>query len=76
LEEEPLLREEKELLSRKFDKEKLLSVLEGHMLFKHPQVVITPHNAFNSTEALTRILEITVQNILSYTSGTPQNLIK
>lgn len=75
LEEEPILREEKELLSKEFDREKLLSVLESHMLFRHPKVVITPHNAFNSHEALTKILDTTCENIFSYVNGSPQNLV-
>lgn len=76
LEEEPLLREEKELLSKEFEREKLMSVLENHMLLTHPRVLITPHNAFNSREALVRILDTTCENILSYFNGMPQNIIK
>ena len=48
LEEEPLLQEERDILSKTFDKEKLMSVLEDHMLVNNPHVIVTPHNAFNS----------------------------
>lgn len=75
LEEEPVLHEEKQLLSNKFEKEKLQSVLEDHMLCNHPKVVITPHNAFNSYEALNKILETTHDNIESFVSGTPINTV-
>lgn len=75
LEEEPVLHEEKQLLSKKFDREKLQSVLEDHMLCNHPKVVITPHNAFNSYEALNKILETTHDNITSFVAGTPINLV-
>lgn len=75
LEEEPVLHEEKQLLSKKFEKEKLQSVLEDHMLCNHPKVVITPHNAFNSYEALRKILETTHDNISSFISGTPVNTV-
>lgn len=75
LEEEPVLHEEKQLLSNKFDKEKLQSVLEDHMLCNHPKVVITPHNAFNSYEALNKILETTHVNIESFVAGTPVNTV-
>ncbi len=75
LEEEPVLHEEKQLLSSKFDREKLQSVLEDHMLCNHPKVVITPHNGFNSYEALNKILETTHDNISSFITGTPVNTV-
>ncbi len=75
LEEEPVLHEEKQLLSNKFEKEKLQSVLEDHMLCNHPKVVITPHNAFNSYEALNKILETTHDNIESFVAGAPINTV-
>lgn len=75
LEEEPVLHEEKQLLSSKFDREKLQSVLEDHMLCNHPKVVITPHNGFNSYEALNKILETTHDNISSFITGAPVNTV-
>jgi len=48
---------------------------EEHELFSMPNVIITPHNAFNSIEALERILKITVENIASFLRGTPQNVV-
>ena len=39
-----------------------------------PNVIITPHNAFNTNEALMRILETTVKNIRGYKSGRKINL--
>jgi D-lactate dehydrogenase len=39
-------------------------------------VLMTPHTAFNTYEAEMRILETTVQNIKSFISGTPVNLVK
>ena len=38
-------------------------------------VVITPHIAFDSREALQRILDTTVQNILGWLNRTPINLV-
>lgn len=75
LEEEPLLEEEKDLLSQDFAKEKLLTVLQDHMLVNHPNVVITPHNAFNSQEALRKIVETTHENLSSFEAGTPINVV-
>ena len=74
LEEESIIREEQELLHREFPIEDLKTVLENHMLLNNPKVVITPHNAFNSREALMRILRTTEENIYGFLSGTPKNL--
>lgn len=42
LEEEEAVREERELLSGRFDGRKLRAVLRNHVLAKHEQVIITP----------------------------------
>lgn len=39
------------------------------------QVVITPHVAYKSKEALLRRIAITAQNLRSYADGTPQNMV-
>lgn len=75
LEEEPMLQEEKALLSQEFNKEALLHTLENHMLLDDKRVIITPHNAFNSQEALRRIVHTTKENIEGFASGTPQNVV-
>lgn len=76
LEEEPLLMEEKALLSREYDKGALMRTLENHMLLNNPRVIITPHNAFNSKEALHRIVSTTLKNIKGYLCAKPENIIK
>lgn len=75
LEEEPLLEEEKDLLSKQFDRDKLMMVLQDHMLVNHPKVVITPHNAFNSNEALHKITETTHENLTAFVSNAPVNVV-
>lgn len=75
LEEEPLLQEERDLLVNNIDTEKIASVLEDHILINHPKVIVTPHNAFNSQEALRTIVEITHENIAAYLSGAPLNVV-
>lgn len=45
-------------------------------LISLPQVYVTPHLAFNSKEALQRILQTTVENIQAVQKGTPINLVK
>lgn len=76
LEEEPILREEAELFySTNIDSQELMSILENHFLLKNPNVIITPHNAFNSTESLKRIAEITCENIEAFIKGSPENVV-
>jgi D-lactate dehydrogenase len=44
-------------------------VIQNNILVKMPNVLITPHNAFNTTEALGRITSQTVMNIKSFLEG-------
>jgi|TARA_Y100000310_G_scaffold14096_1_gene14315 D-lactate dehydrogenase len=76
LEEEELFKEEKQLLSEGFSREKLFNVFENNILLNHSNVIITPHNAFNTQEALNRILETTVNNINSVIKGKARNVVK
>src|SRR3989344_879826 len=65
LEEEEDIKEEFQLLKPEFkqqSKEQLTTILEDHVLMSLDNVVITPHNAFNSKEALLRILNTTIEN--------------
>ncbi|MDO8574619.1 MAG: hydroxyacid dehydrogenase [bacterium] len=54
----------------------LKTVLANHVLIDMPNVVITPHNAFNTKEALQRILDTTLENIQDFITGAPKNLVK
>ncbi len=74
-EDEPALREEKQLLSKEFNNENLMHILEEKMLLNHKNVIITPHNAFNSYEALEMILSTTAENIKGFMNGNPQNIV-
>ncbi len=77
LEGECFIREEKQILSRHFLKEcDLKTVLQNHILLRQPNVIITPHNAFNSWEALHRILDTTILNINSFLKKKPVNVVK
>ena len=76
LEEECDLREEKELLTEEFFKRcDLKTDLLNHVLLTRDDVIITPHNAFNSKEALEQINETTIANVKSFLSGNPQNTV-
>lgn len=75
LEGEELIKEEKELLSKKYPEEKLRLLIQNHILLHRENIVITPHMAFNSREALNRILETTISNIENFASAKLQNII-
>jgi D-lactate dehydrogenase len=65
LEEECAVKEEAALLTDEFKETcDMATILENHLLMKMDNVIITPHNAFNSSEALLRILETTLENIV------------
>lgn len=52
------------------------TVLQNHLLVDMPNVVITPHNAFNTWGALERILDTTIDNVQKFEKNQPQNLIE
>ncbi len=75
LESEELIGEEAELLSSDYDIDSLRGLVQSHALLKLPNVIITPHNAFNSEEACRRIIHTTLDNIHSFLEGEPTNIV-
>lgn len=75
LEGEEFLQHEDELLSQPGAEEKLKMIVRNNILQRRADVVITPHIAFNSDEALRRILDVTAHNVRSFLAGRPQNLV-
>lgn len=76
LPEEPVILEEAELLRRVYQREHDLStLLADHVLLHMNNVVITPHSAFNTAEAVRQILEVTRANIRNFLEGTPANTV-
>jgi D-lactate dehydrogenase len=76
LEEENFVYEEAELLINNVPAGRdLATVLRNHILVERDDVIVTPHNAFNSHEAVTRIFETTVDNIRSFRLGKPINVV-
>ncbi len=70
LEEEQSIKEEREILSSKhFELSSAKTLLLDHVLMDIPNVIITPHNAFNSVEALNEINQKTVENIKKATNS-------
>lgn len=76
LEEEKDMSDEKSLLSNPSPKiEELKNVLANHYLIRHPRVIVTPHIAFNTTEAINRILDTTIENINAFIRGEIKNSV-
>ena len=53
----------------------LTNLLRNKRLISRPEVIFTPHVAFNSVEAVERINSATAQNILRFLEGQPVNLV-
>jgi D-lactate dehydrogenase len=78
LEEEGVMKEELELLGKPKGMSKIdyRTLLEEHVLVEQPNVIITPHSAFYSKEALIRIMDTTIENIEGFLSKKPVNVVK
>lgn len=76
LEEEGAIKDELHFIVDKHPNEDVLrNLLANHVLIDHPNVIVTPHNAFNTKEALTRILDMSVDNIKAFIEGNPINVV-
>ena len=76
LPEEPIIREEAELLRSLFaEKHDLQTLVIDHALMHHKNVIVTPHSAFYTKEALEKILRTTAENIQAFLRGNPQNVV-
>ncbi|MDP4038895.1 MAG: NAD(P)-dependent oxidoreductase [bacterium] len=76
IEGEDLLDVDEEIsLLKSSGKKRLNLALELSILEKLPNVIITPHNAFNSIEALDRIRLTTLENINGFLTGSIQNQV-
>lgn len=77
LPEEPVIREEAELLRTVYRRDhNLEDLLADCALLRLRNIYITPHSAFNTWEAVRRILDTTVENIRAFLRGEPVNLAR
>ncbi|MDE2312507.1 MAG: hydroxyacid dehydrogenase, partial [Patescibacteria group bacterium] len=77
LEEEGFVKDELEMLTAGHPNEdQLKTALADHDLMQMDNVLVTPHTAFNTREALLRILDTTAANIQNFIAGKPTNLVK
>lgn len=68
LEDECYIEDDIEYLSELEEKCDPRVILEDHILMERDDVLVTPHNAFNSREALERIEDATIENINRHTN--------
>jgi D-lactate dehydrogenase len=77
LEEEGVVKDELDfLVSGKVEGHDWKTIVANHVLIDMPNVIITPHNAFNTKEAIQRILDTTADNIEAYLKGGIANEVK
>jgi len=63
---EELALEENQMLTKNVAVENLEAIMKRNILLRRENVIITPHMAFDSFEAVERILDTTVRNIKSF----------
>jgi D-lactate dehydrogenase len=76
LEGEHLIQNEEHLISGDVSPQDLRLSLLNKMIIENQNVIITPHNAFNSNEAIQRIIDTTLTNIKRFCTGKPENIVK
>lgn len=73
LEDEGFVQEEDKFVSGGCTECQIKTNLMNNIIIDHPNTIVTPHNAFNSIEALQRIIDTTIDNIRSYAKGETKN---
>lgn len=63
------------VLDNKTTKETLINLAETETLLRMPGVVVTPHSAYNTVEAVGRINAITTDNIIKFWYGETPNKV-
>jgi D-lactate dehydrogenase len=72
---EELVKDENQMLTRNVPVEKLQALLQKNILLKMENVILTPHMAFDSVEAVERILQTTADNIAAFERGARENVV-
>ena len=63
------------VLDNKTTKETLINLAETETLLRMPHVIVTPHSAYNTIEAVGRINSITTDNIIEFWYGETPNKV-
>lgn len=77
LPQEPLLRDEAAIFHEGAvtDAEDFKALVANNVLLRFPNVIVTPHNAYNTDAALQRLIATTLANIDAFARGAPQNVV-
>lgn len=76
VEGEEVFSEEKQLVGNPdASNDRLRLALRNLSLLKRSDLIVTPHIAFDSREAMERILDTTVENIKALRAGSPKNVV-
>lgn len=73
LEDESFIQNPEKLITKECHNYEMKASLMNNIIIDHPNTIVTPHNAFNSIEALKRIYDTAVDNILSFAKGEIKN---
>lgn len=77
LEEEGDMQDETRLFSLPHPQEEELKItLANHYLINHPRVIMTGHIAFDTQEAVERILNTNYENLATFAKGAPKNVLE
>ena len=75
IEGEEYIKEEQQCLHEDCGPAHANRIKQNHKLLSRDNVVYTPHIGFYSAEALRRILDTTIQNILYFVAGKIENQV-
>jgi D-lactate dehydrogenase len=75
IEGEEFIKEEQQILYDPTKLEALGDLVKDHLLLSKDNVVFTPHIGFYSKEAVERLFETNLQNIIAFLKGTSQNVV-
>lgn len=76
LPDEPMIREEATLAHSILEnRDEMRTLVANHILLRMRNVIVTPHSAFNTKEAVDRICATTVDNITAYINNAPTNIV-
>lgn len=63
------------LTKEEFEPSLMKNILEDNFLIKNPNVIVTPHTAFYTSEAEQSIMQTTLENILGFIENSPKNIV-
>lgn len=77
LPQEPVLREEAQIFRTESGPEgyDFKALVANHVLLRFPNVIVTPHNGYNTDDAVSRIIETTLGNIEAFARGDRRNAV-